>query len=207
MECGNDGYHVEHHANPECHWTRLPAQARAASVSTLPPVLRWLGYPLLESLERIVLGSGRLQRLVLERHRRAIARLLAGSAAIVAITIVGGGQFPRSIIVLRSLYPRAHIRVVDASAQNIETARRYLTGAETGQDVDFAQASFTPEQANASIDLLVLPLALIGERQAYCSRPRAKRILVHAWLWQRQSRCTAVVAPWLVKRDSFVVGR
>lgn len=203
----NDGYHVEHHANPDCHWTRLPALGRTAAASALPPVLRWLGYPLLERLERLVLRVNGLQALVIARHRRAIARLLADCVDIGHITIVGGGLFPRSVIVLRSLFPRARIRVIDASADNIETARRYLERIGIAAHVDFLHARFVPEQFGPATDLLVLPLSLIGDRAACSRQARARHVLVHEWLWQRQARRSVVVAPWLLKRVSLVENR
>jgi fatty acid desaturase len=39
----NDGYHVEHHANPSLHWTRMRQESPgSARTSRWPAVLRWI---------------------------------------------------------------------------------------------------------------------------------------------------------------------
>src|SRR5205814_5424369 len=65
----NDGYHVEHHAQPSQDWRRLPEQKQnGAATSRWPAVLRWLEHFNLDGLERLVLRSQRLQRFVLKKH-------------------------------------------------------------------------------------------------------------------------------------------
>jgi hypothetical protein len=110
----NDGFHVEHHARPGVHWTALPHHAAgAAPESRWPAVLRWLEWRPLDALERVVLASPMLQRFVVARHERAFARVLGPDAQIRRATIVGGGLFPRTAIVLRRLFPDAELTVVD----------------------------------------------------------------------------------------------
>src|SRR5262249_33950033 len=123
----NDGYHVEHHASPGTHWTRLPARISTdAPTSRWPAVVRWLDALSLEGLERWVLRSPRLQRFLLDRHERAFRRLLPLLPRANRVAIVGGGLFPRTLLILRRLLPDAEILVIDRSAANLETARGFL---------------------------------------------------------------------------------
>src|SRR5262245_53070090 len=79
----NDGFHVEHHARPALHWTRLRrCKIADAPTSRWPAVLRWLEMFGLDSLERLVVRSARLQKFVLKRHERAFRQLLAHGLAI-----------------------------------------------------------------------------------------------------------------------------
>ncbi len=72
----NDGYHVEHHADPAASWRRVrePVVERGSG-SPWPAVLRWLPARPLDTLERLVLRSKLLQAFVLHVHRRAWRRL------------------------------------------------------------------------------------------------------------------------------------
>src|SRR5258708_16916175 len=73
----NDGYHVEHHAHPGAHWTRLPEFHRQeTATSAWPAPLRWMEAFSLEALERLVLRVPFLQRFVLRAHARAIADIV-----------------------------------------------------------------------------------------------------------------------------------
>ena len=120
----NDGYHVEHHLRSSAHWTRLPRHIRPdATRSRWPPIVRWLDFISLESLERIVLRSSTLQRYVIASHERAFRALLRKLPDVRRVTIIGGGLFPRTALVLRKIWPAAPLTIVDASARNIEIAR------------------------------------------------------------------------------------
>ena len=124
----NDGYHIEHHARPAAHWRELPAHRAAhANGSRWPAVLRWLELVNLCALERLVLRSPALQRLVLERHERAFRSLLPELPAVSSVGIVGGGLFPRTALILRRLYPDASVVLIDHSESNLTIARRFLS--------------------------------------------------------------------------------
>jgi fatty acid desaturase len=175
----NDGYHAEHHLRPGEHWTRLPSRPRAdARPSRWPPVLRWLDAFSLESLERRVLRSPRLQHFVLTSHERAFKALLPRLPAVHHVTIVGGGLFPRSALILRRLLPDATLTIVDAKLEHLEIASAFLP-----DDIELQHRMFDPAVLDPA-DLVVIPLAFIGNRERVYLHPPAKATMVHDWLWK-----------------------
>jgi hypothetical protein len=194
----NDGYHVEHHAHPGEHWTRLPSHVQTdRPCSRWPAVLRWLELLSLDSLERLVLHSRLLQRFVLARHELAFRAVLPDCVSIRRVLIVGGGLYPRTLLVLQRVLPGASLTVLDGNRDNIESASRI---AEHG--VSWVQGWYAPERA-AGFDLIVFPLAYRGERQGIYARPPAPLVILHDWLWRR--RGVGVVVSWLLfKRLNLV---
>jgi hypothetical protein len=200
----NDGYHTEHHGRPSEHWSRLRSwRDRGATTSRWPPVLRWLdavGLDGLDGLERLVLASSRLQRFVVERHERAFRRLFAEIGDVRSVTIVGGGLFPRTAIVLSRLTPGATLTIVDANAAHLEMARSFL-----GDSIALKRERFDAGRP-VTTDVVVVPLAYIGDRRAFYDQPPARVVLVHDWIWSRRSR--GVVVSWLLlKRLNLVLRR
>jgi hypothetical protein len=193
----NDGYHVEHHQRSSVHWTTLPLHNRGgASHSRWPPVLRWLDAINLETLERVVLRSTWLQRYVVASHARAFRALLRDMPDIRRATIVGGGLFPRTALVLQKLLPAASLTIVDASARNIEIARPFLNGT-----IPLCHHTYQGELDTA--DLVVIPLAFIGDRDRLYRDPPAPRVIVHDWIWRRTAR-SVVVSWFLLKRVNLI---
>lgn len=190
----NDGYHAEHHARPGAHWTELPGLVEGgARCSRWPPVLRWLDALSLEGLERMVLRSPVLQRFVLDRHRRAFERLMPSLPEAPRVAVVGGGLFPRTLLVLMRLLPKASFTVIDHSTENIAVARELVPAG-----VDFIQAVYRPALVQG-VDVVVFPLAFDGDREAIYRCPPAPVVFVHDWLWHRRGE-GAVVSPLLLKR-------
>ena len=186
----NDGYHVEHHARPSEHWQRLPDQKQTGALaSRWPAVLRWVELFNLDGLERLVLRSQMLQRFVLKEHERAFLALLPELANIRRVGIVGGGMFPRTTLILQRLLPSAQLTIIDASEENLRSARRFVNC-----NVEFIHGFFDASQ-QTGFDLMVFPLAFIGERSAIYRCPPAPAVVVHDWIWHRQSSTMLQATP------------
>jgi hypothetical protein len=200
----NDGFHAAHHRAPSAHWTTLPERAGGADVcSALPPVLRWLealpnrlAAAFLDHLERTTLGFSWVRRFLVATHRRAWASLLESLEPVDSVTIVGGGLFPRTALVLSELLPHARLTIVDAVPDHLERARAFLDDG----TVRFVTGVFP---AGDDADLVVIPLAFRGDRAALYDRPPARWLVVHDWLW-RPRGLSAVVSPFLLKRLNLV---
>jgi hypothetical protein len=178
----------------------LPSHPLAdARSSRWPPVLRWLDAFSLESLERRVLRSPRLQRFVLSAHERAFRAVLRPLPSIHRVTIVGGGLYPRSTLILRRLLPDATLTIVEAKPEHLEIAATFLSG-----DVELEHRLFdaaVPEPA----DLVVIPLAFIGDRDRVYRHPPAKLTVVHDWMWRPRGHGARV--SWLLLKRLNLVQR
>ena len=194
----NDGYHAEHHARPVEHWARLPLRKLAGTrTSRWPAVLRWLEIFDLNNLERLVLCSPTLQRFVIRQHERAVRTLLPALEGVRHAGIVGGGMFPRTALILQQLLPGARLTIIDASEENLRSARPFV-----GRAVKFIHA-FHDTLPLTEVDLLVIPLAFIGERSTIYHRPPAPLVLVHDWLWRPRGE-SVVVSLFLLKRLNLI---
>lgn len=198
----SDGYHCEHHAFPSRSWHSLPAQRlERARKSRWPAVLRWLDHVsvcrMLDLCERLVLHSSWCQRFVVNRHARALARLTSQLPNVARVAIVGGGLFPRTALVVRQIMPQAQITVIDVSRANLRVARRLLHGS-----LVWINELYEPER-HTGFDLVIIPLAYLGDREALYSRPSAPVVVIHDWIWRVRGR-GVVVSWWLLKRMNLV---
>ena len=197
----NDGYHIEHHAQPTAHWRRLPALRHAQDkASTWPAVLRFMDGLVLNLCEYSLFWLPFLRRFVLRSHEDAVRKLLPKLQAVRRIGIVGGGIFPRSALIFRKLLADTEIVIIDGNEQGIAMARRFVD-----TSVKFIPAWFDP-RAHDGFDLLVVPLALQGERSDFYERPPAPLVLVHDWIWNARGD-SCVVSPLLLKRLNLIERR
>jgi hypothetical protein len=160
---------------------------------------------LIETLERLVLQSRLLQWFLLKTHERALRKLLPELSQARRITIVGGGMFPRTAVLLRKLIPFASLRIIDASCEHLEIAKAFLKNDiefEHANDIEFEHAYYAEVRQNEA-DLLIIPLSFHGDRQAIYQDPPAPMVLIHDWIWARQGQ-SAVVSLFLLKRMNLV---
>lgn len=163
----------------------------------------------LAALERLALTCAPLQRRLVADHARALADLQPALARLLdrppkalphqplRIAVIGGGLFPRTALALARVWPAALVTIVDADADHLRSAARVLADHHiTG--VTLVHATWDPH-APGDHDLIVLPLALVGDRAAVYTAPGPPR-LVHDWLWRPRGRTGVVVAWWLLKR-------
>jgi hypothetical protein len=193
----NDGYHVEHHAQPGRHWSELGAVRADGRASRWPSVLRWLDGFTLEGLERLVLRRPWLQRAVLAAHERAFQQLQPALGDVRSILIVGGGLFPRTALVLRRVLPEATLTVVDVRPEHLDEARRFLDDRIVWRRERYAGGALP------DVDMVVLPLAYLGDRRRIYQHPPAPLVLVHDWIWSPRGR-SVMIAPWLLKRLNLI---
>ena len=139
-----------------------------------------------------------MQRFVVASHRRAFRKLLSQLPPFDSATIVGGGLFPRTALILRELLPEAQLTIIDLSACNLETARGFL-----GDSVEYRQERYGAN-ASRACELTVIPLCFEGDRDAPLSASAfVRHVLVHDWIWRRRGP-GAIVSLALLKRVNLV---
>jgi hypothetical protein len=160
----------------------------------------------LVGLEHLALRSKPIQRWMVFTHRRAFQTLLAQipQARLEHVVIVGGGMFPRTLLILLDLLPRASFTVIEKERRHIEQARLILQAhAGISARIHFVEACFLPGQP-LEADALVLPLAFLGHRTALYQQMPTAYTFVHDWLWQHKTPKSARVSCWLLKRINLV---
>jgi hypothetical protein len=198
--CFNDGYHVEHHLHPGVSWARLPAyrDQSAAVESAWPAPLRWMDAVNLTTLERLALLCPPLQHYMVRSHTRAFRAIEGRLASAKRIAVVGGGLFPRTALVLKTLYPGVSLVIIDANHEHLERARRILND----DRIAFVHRRF-PWGTFGDFDALIIPLAFDGDRTALYRRPPAPTLIVHDWIWRKRG-ASRIVSPFLLKRLNVI---
>ena len=152
------------------------------------------------ALERLVLKSLLLQRIVVDVHTRALSSVLAAvPGPVESIGIVGGGLFPRTALALRRLRPESRLTIIDGCDEHLEIARRMLDSTQ----IEFRSCWFSPGQPHA-FDLIVIPLSYAGDRARLYRHPPARAVIVHDWIWHKRGTTSRVVALPLLKRLNLV---
>jgi hypothetical protein len=100
--------------------------------------------------------------------------------------------------VLRRLLPNAVLTVLDAEASHLDLARAFL-----GDTVALKREVFDPVRVDP-VDLVVAPLAYVGDRQLLYELPRARAVVVHDWIWSPRGR-SVIVSWFLLKRLNLIV--
>ena len=192
----NDGFHWEHHRHPGRHWRRLSPLPGAAT-SPWPPILRWMDWFSLDSLERQVLRWPRVQSFLVRCHLRAMEKVAGHLPDHGRALIVGGGIFPRTVRVLRAWRPGWEIRVLEKNQEHLQSARRLAE-----ERVEYQHGSYQEGDA-VEADFLIIPLAFCGDKRALYDHPPARWTLVHDWIWR--SRGKGAVVSWLLgKRINLI---
>jgi hypothetical protein len=102
------------------------------------------------------------------------------------------------LLVLQRILPNAHFRIIDRSAENLAAAQRFLPSG-----IEVVRAVYEPGLV-AGCDLVVFPLAYVGDREAIYRHPPAAVVLIHDWLWRRRG-VGAIVSLFLLKRLNRVL--
>jgi hypothetical protein len=122
------------------------------------------------------------------------------------VTIIGGGLFPRTALVLARLLPHARLTLVDAVPAHLEQARAFLAPVTSARPdaITFVADLFDPDAPGHAADLVVVPLAFRGNRDRFYAAPPAPRVAVHDWLWRRRGTMGTRVSFLLCKRLNMV---
>ena len=110
-------------------------------------------------------------------------------------------MFPRSALVLRRLLPEASLVIVDLREDRLERARAWLD-----PRVELVRGFCTPEnlvQLAGEADLVIVPLALRGDREGFYRPQPGRPVLIHDWLWRARGD-SVVVSVALLKRLNLV---
>jgi len=176
-------------------------------VAALARILNRAQGAALDALERVTLRSALARRFLVATHRAAAAALLrdADLGELRNVVVIGGGLFPRSVLAIGDLLPRAHFVVIDRSAAHLAEADAWLAPA-LRERVSWSWGSFDAGAVAGRCDLLIVPLGFRGDRPRLYAHPPAPAVLIHDWLWRRRGAAGIRVSGLLLKRLNLVKG-
>ena len=127
------------------------------------------------------------------------------------VTIVGGGLFPRTVLVLRKVSPQTRITIMDSNLENLRSAQGFLEFWNSASDCPggdaLAQIEFIHQHYDSSYptrsDLVIIPLAYLGDRSALY-RTGTGPFLIHDWIWSKRGLST-IVSRMLLKRLNLLL--
>jgi hypothetical protein len=102
-------------------------------------------------------------------------------------------------LILRRLLPDATLTIVDAKPDHLEIASTFLQ-----EGIELQHRLFDPAVLDTA-DLVVIPLAFIGDRDRVYRHPPAKVAVVHDWMWRPRGRGARV--SWLLLKRLNLVTR
>jgi len=191
-------------------------------------LLRHLYCHALNVLEYTTMNIPFIRDWVLAVHHSAFQRLLRG-CRYNRILVVGGGIYPRTAIIMKSLYPHAQITIQDKSRESLKIAEAYLQRTHQELNISYLHKEYilslpattqysteystvpattcgtnittvTTTLTTASQDLVICPLAF---QSISTSRPihvMYTRVR-HCWIWEHtDSKKTTLVSYLLLKK-------
>ena len=126
----------------------------------------------LDLFEESILSSDRLLNFVINCHCDSFAKLTDGTrfrdrSRPYNILIVGGGIFPRTVIVSKKLFPNAKLTVLDLNKRSIDISKKFLLQRNYLKHNDvscrFINGVYSEDYDVSQYDFAILPLALRGE--------------------------------------------
>ena len=128
--------------------------------------------------------------------------MLRDAPEILDVTIIGGGLFPRTALVLARLLPDARLTIIDAVPAHLELARAFLAPLirDRPDAVVLVAGRFDPDAPPNRADLVVVPLAFRGDRRRFYESPPAPRVAIHDWIWRRPTGPSRRISFLLLKR-------
>ena len=100
---------------------------------------------------------------------------------------------------MHRLLPDATLTVVDAEREHLDIAAAFLP-----RTVELQHRLFDPAVPDPA-DLIVIPLAFIGDRERVYRNPPAKAMVIHDWMWRPRGGGARV--SWLLLKRLNLVTR